>query len=56
VFLLCHDSYTSLAPLLINIKNIFFHGVLEEEIFIEQLLGCVAQGLFNLVCKLHWSL
>jgi len=39
----------------LDIKNAFLHGDLEEEIFMEQPPGFVAQGEYGLVCKLHRS-
>ena len=40
----------------LDIKNVFLHGDLEEDIYMEQPPGFVAQGESGLVCKLHWSL
>ena len=37
----------------LDIKNVFLHGDLEEEIYMEQPPGFVAQGEYGLVCKLH---
>ena len=51
-----YGSYSSLASLSIRHKNVFLHGDLDEEIYMEQLLGFVAQWEFGLVCKLHRSL
>ncbi|RVW60738.1 Retrovirus-related Pol polyprotein from transposon TNT 1-94 [Vitis vinifera] len=38
------------------IKNVFLHGDLVEEVYMEQSLGFVAQGEFGLVCRLRRSL
>ena len=40
----------------LDIKNAFLHGDLEEEIYMEQPPGFVAQGEYGLVCKLRRSL
>ena len=40
----------------LDIKNVFLHGDLAEEVYLGQPLGFVAQGESSLVCKLHRSL
>ena len=40
----------------LDIKNVFFHGDLVEEVYMEQLPGFVTQGESGLVCKLRRSL
>ena len=39
-----------------DIKNVFLHGDLAKEVYIEQPPGFVARGESGLVCKLHRSL
>ncbi|RVX10469.1 Retrovirus-related Pol polyprotein from transposon RE1 [Vitis vinifera] len=40
----------------LNIKNVFLHGDLAEEVYMEQPPGFVAQGESGLVCRLRRSL
>ena len=40
----------------LDIENVFLHGDLAEEVYMEQPLGFVAQGESGLVCKLRRSL
>ena len=40
----------------LDIKNVFLHGNLTEEVYMEQQPSFVAQGKSGLVCKLRRSL
>ena len=40
----------------LDIKNVFLHGDLAEEVYMEQPFGFVDQGESSLVCKLLHSL
>ncbi|RVW87785.1 Retrovirus-related Pol polyprotein from transposon RE2 [Vitis vinifera] len=40
----------------LDIKNVFLHGDLAKEVYMEQLPGFVAQGESGLVCRLRRSL
>ena len=40
----------------LDIKNAFLHGDLQEEVYMEQPPGFVAQGEFGNVCRLQRSL
>ena len=40
----------------LDIKNVFLHGDLQEEVYMEQPLGLVAQGEIGKVCRLRKSL
>jgi len=39
-----------------DVKNVFFHGDLQEEVYMEQPLGYVDQTHPNLVCRLKKTL
>jgi hypothetical protein len=39
-----------------DVKNVFFHGDLQEEVYMEQPLGYVDQTHPNLVCRLKKAL
>ena len=40
----------------LDIKNVFLHGDFQEEVYVEQSLGFVAQEESRLACKLRYSL
>ena len=40
----------------LNIKNVFLHGDLQDEVYMEQTLRFVAQGEIRKVCRLRKSL
>ena len=40
----------------LDIKNVFLHGDLTEEVYMVQSPGFVAQGESGLICRLHCSL
>ena len=40
----------------LDIKNVFLHGDLQDEVYMEQPLGFVAQGEIGKVCRLRKSL
>ncbi|RVW83690.1 Retrovirus-related Pol polyprotein from transposon TNT 1-94 [Vitis vinifera] len=59
----CQDCFCPLASLhgcwplyQLDIKNVFLHGDLAEEVYMEQPPGFVAQGESGLVCRLRRSL
>ena len=39
----------------LDIKNVFLHGDLQEEVYMEQPLGFIAQGEIGKVCRLRKS-
>ena len=56
VRLLLSMAVISSSPLYqLDIKNVFLHGDLIEEVYMEQLPGFVAQGESGLVCRLRRS-
>ena len=54
--LLSMDALCSWPFYQLDIKNVFLHGNLAEEVYMEQPPGFVAQGESGLVCRLHHSL
>ena len=54
--LLSIDAMRSWPLFQLNVKNVFLHGDLTEEVCMEQPPSFVAQGESGLVCKLHRSL
>ena len=40
----------------LDIRNVFLHGDLQEEVYMEQPLGFVAQGEIGKVCRFRKSL
>lgn len=39
-------------PTSIRIKNALFHGIINEEVYVEQSFGFVAQGEYDRICCL----
>ena len=40
----------------LNVKNVYLHGFIKEEVFMEQPPGFINQDLSDHVCKLNWCL
>ena len=55
-YLLAHAALLDWEIEAMDIKLAYLHGVLKEEIYMEQLEGLVAKGEENKVCKLVQSL
>ena len=55
-YLLTHAALLNWEIEAMDAKLTYLHGVLEEEIYVEQLEGFIAQGQEDKVCKLVWSL
>ena len=55
-YLLTHAALQDWEIKAMNVKLAYLHGVLEEEIYMEQLEGFIAQGEENKVCRLMHSL
>ena len=54
--LLSMVAMSSLPLYQLDIKNVFFHGDLAKEVYMEQPPGFIAQGESGLVCRLRHSL
>ena len=55
-YLLAHAALLDWEIEAMDVKLAFLHGVLDEEIYMEQLEGFIAKGEENKVCRLVWSL
>ena len=55
-YLLAHAALQDLEIEAMDVKLAYLHGVLEEEIYMEQLEGFIAKGTEDKVCKLVCSL
>ena len=55
-FLLGVVAAENLELLQLDVKTIFLHGDLDEEIYMEQLQGFASLGQEHLVCRLRKSL
>ena len=55
-YLLAHAALQDWEIEVMDVKLAYLHGVLEEEIYMEQLEGFVAQGDWDKVCRLVCSL
>ena len=55
-YLLAHAALLNWEIEAMDVKLAYLHGVLDEEIYMEQLEGFLAQGEENKVCRLIRSL
>ena len=55
-YLLTHAALQDWEIEVMNVKLTYLHGVLEEEIYMEQPEGFIAQGEQDKVCRLMCSL
>ena len=55
-YLLAHAAHLNWEIEAMDVKLAYLHGVLKEEIYMEQLEGFIAKGEENKVCKLVRSL
>ena len=55
-YLLAHAALLNWEIEAMDVKLAYLHGVLDEEIYMEQLEGFIAKGEENKVCRLIWSL
>ena len=54
--LLAYDVYKGFKVYEMDVKSTFLNGILEEEVYIEQLEGFIDNKNKNMVCRLHKSL
>ena len=54
--LLAYVSYKGFKVYQMDVKFTFLNGILEEEVYIEQLEGFVDDNNKDMVCKLHKEL
>ena len=55
-YLLTHATLQDWEIEAMDVKLAYLHGVLDEEIYMEQPEGCIAQGEEDKVCRLMCSL
>lgn len=54
--LIAYANYKGFKVYQIDVKSLFLNGILEEEVYIDQLEGFVDPNKRNMVCKLHKDL
>ena len=54
--LLAYATYKGFKVYQMDVKSAFLNGILEEEVYIEQLEGFVDENNRDMVCKLHKAL
>ena len=54
--LLAYVAYKGFKVYQMDVKSTFLNGILEEEVYIEQLEGFVDENNKDMVCKLHKAL
>ena len=56
IILLAYTTYKGFKFYQMDVKSAFLNGILEEEVYIEQLEGFIDKNNKNMVCRLHKAL
>ena len=54
--LFSHSCALNLELYQVDVKTVFLHGDLNEELYVKQQEGFIILGIEQFVCKLKWSI